>query len=146
MSSPRRSVVGRGWIGSRGGLWLILVVTLFAATAVAYALGVFAVSGGVVFVPEGTALVGVVAAGLSGYDRRGPVAAWLVASAPLLGFRAFHAFTGLSYRSFSEQLTYFLEPRRLTVLAVEGLALGLLAFFSGSLVRRGVDVLRSDPT
>ncbi|WP_265110667.1 hypothetical protein [Halosolutus halophilus] len=118
-------------------LWTTLAVVLGVITFVAYVLDVFTVAGGVVFIPGDAALVGIGAAAVVGYVRGGLLVAWLVSFTSLLGFRAYHAFPGLSYRTFPEQLAYFLDPEGLFVYTTEGIALGSIAFIIGSFVRRG---------
>jgi len=131
------STVGHRPSRDRWARWSAIGVLLAVVTFAAYVLDLFVVSGGVVFVPGGAALVGIGAATVVGYVRGGPLVAWLVSFASLLGFRAYHAFPGLSYRTFQEQLAYFLELEGLFVYAVEGLAIGVLPFLVGSLVRWG---------
>lgn len=125
----------------RRALALVLAIGLFGATLAGYAIGIFSVSGGLVWVPYYAAVVGMAAAGGVGYYRDGLVIAWLVTYASLLGYHADHAFFGLSRRSLVEQLAYFLRLDGLMFLAVEGIVLGTLAFGLGYLARWGVDSL-----
>ena len=127
-------------------LAVVAAVTLFAATFAAYAVGVFEVSGCVVFVPGHAALVGVLAAATIGYDRGGLAFGWLVAYAPLLGYNADHAFLGLSNRSLADRLAYFVEPDGLAFLAAIALVVGTVAFVAGLLGRWAVDVARGEAT
>lgn len=113
----------------------MVALCLFAGTFAAYAVGLFEIQGGVVFIPWDAALVGLAAAWAVGYARDGLIAAWLVAYAALLGHHADHAFLGLPSRTFGEQFAYFLELDGLGYYAVEALAIGALAFAVGRLGR-----------
>lgn len=121
-----------------------LALGAFVINLAAYALGLFSVSGGVVFLPFHAAIVGMIAGFWIGYSRSGLLFAWVVTYTSLLGYHADHAFFGLSGRGFAEQLTYFVRLDGLVFLAVEGIALGTLAFILGSLVRGGIDLFRSE--
>jgi hypothetical protein len=125
---------------------LLLAAGLAVATFAAYALGVFAVSGGVVFLPGDAALVGLVVAGWIGYRGGGLAVAWLVAAAPLFGFRADWAFLGLPGRPLAGQLAYLLDPEGLAVLGVTAVVVGTLGFVVGRLLRRGIDAVRAGGT
>lgn len=140
--SRRRLLIGRENPGYPRVRWLLLALGLFLSTFAGYALGVFEISGGVVFIPGDASLLGSAAALLVGYAHGGVLTAWLVSFGSLLGFKAYHAFVGLSYRSFPAQLAYFLELEGLFVLSVQGLLVGLIAYTVGSLVRRAVTMLR----
>ncbi|MFC4549205.1 MULTISPECIES: hypothetical protein [Halorussus] len=143
MSSTASTVLfGRRRIDRRPSVPLILAVGVFALTFVGYALGVFSVSGGVVFVPYYAAVVGMVAAGAAGYSQNGVALAWLFTYASLLGFDADHVFLGLSGRSLGSRLAAFLQPDGLAFFAVLALVLGTLAFGFGSLARLGVEFAR----
>lgn len=133
---------GRRRTDRRPSVLLVLAVGVFATTFAGYALGVFYVSGGVVFVPYYAAVVGMVAAGAVGYSRNGVAFAWLFTYASLLGFDADHVFLGLSGRSLSSRLAAFLQPDGLTFFAVIALVLGTLAFGLGFLARSGVEFVR----
>lgn len=143
-SRLRPLLVGRERTGHRRYLDVTLAVVVFVVTFVAYALDVFEVGGGIVWIPGDAALVGMVAAAWVGFRRDGLAAAWGVTYAALLGYRADHAFFGLSGRPFSGQLAYFLGLEGLAVLAVEAVLVGTLAFVAGYLVRLGVDALQEE--
>lgn len=140
--SLRSLLLGRVRSRRRAAATALAPVAVFGATFAAYALGVFSVAGCVVFVPGHAALLGGVAAAAVGGARGGLLPAWLVAVAALLGFRADHAFLGLSGRSFPEQLAYFLQAEGLVVFGVMGAVLGGVAFVAGSLGRVTLDELR----
>ena len=140
MVSPLRRLLVGPSPGRRP--YLVAPVALFVVTFVAYATEVFEVSGGLVFIPWDAAVVGVAAVVAVGYRRAGLVLAWLVAYAPLLGYRADHAFLGLPRRTFREQLAYFLRPDGLAFLGVEALVLETVAFIAGAFVNWGFKVLR----
>lgn len=118
-----------------------LAIGGFLLTLAAYATGLAAVSGGVVWIPSHAALVGLVAALVVGSLRGGLLSAWLVAAAPLLAFRADWAFFGLSSRTRPEQVAYFLDVEGLAVLGLLAIVLGTLAFALGWAGRRLVATL-----
>lgn len=122
---------------------LLAALGLFAASFAAYAVDLFAVSGGLVWIPFHGALVGMAAAGVVGYLRGGLAFAWLMAYAGVLGYHADHAFIGLPRRSFAEQLTYFLRPDGLAFLGVQALVLGSLAFTVGALLSAVLGLVRT---
>lgn len=127
------------------GVLLALALGGFGASFVGYSLGVFAVSGGVVWIPFHAAVVGVIAGCVVGYTRKGLVLGWTVSYTALLGYHAHSAFIGLSRRGFEERLGYFFRGDALGYLAVAGIGLGTLAFTLGLLVWWGRDALgRSD--
>ena len=145
MASALRSIL-TGTKRSKYHRYLVLTLALgvFATTFAAYALGLFYVSGGIVFIPFYAAIVGMIAGCWVGYSRSGLLFAWVVTYTSLLGFHADHAFFGLSSRGFAEQLAYFVRLDGLIFLAVEGIVLGTLAFILGFLVRWGIDSFRSN--
>ena len=114
----------------------------FAVAFAAYAVGVFSIAGGVVFVPFDAAALGVVAAvGLS-YRRDGLLPAWLTVYAALLGYNAVHYFHGLSGRSVIERAVAFLSPDGLVFLGVEALVFGTVAWVVGTLAALAVERVR----
>ncbi|QLD87019.1 hypothetical protein HWV23_15235 [Natronomonas halophila] len=115
----------------------------FVGTVAAYALEVFVISGGIVWIPFHAAVVGMCAGCLVGYFRRGLLFGWIVTYTALLGYRADHAFFGLSGRSLGEQAAYFFGPEGLLVLAFEAVVLGAIAFGLGWIARVGIDAFRS---
>lgn len=131
-----------GTDSARRDVALALAAVLFAGTFAAYATDVFAVAGGVVFVPGHAALVAVVAAGWVGYRRAGLAFAWLVAFAPFLGFRADWAFFGLSSRPFAGQVAYFLQLEGLLVNALFALVAGTVGFCLGWAAQWSVSFVR----
>lgn len=142
-ASLRSILVGTRQSAYHRYLVVALALGVFVTTSAAYALGIFSVSGGVVFVPFYAAVVGMVAGCWVGYSRNGLLFAWLVTYTSLLGYHADHAFFGLSGREFGDRLAYFVRPDGVTFLAVEGIVLGTLAFALGFAVRRGIDSFRS---
>jgi hypothetical protein len=144
--SFRRLLLGDPRCTPRSLRWAFLAIGLFACTFAAYAVDVFGVSGGVVFVPGDAAVVGLVAAAWLGYARDGLLAAWLAAAAAMLGYRADHAFLGLSGRTLAEQAAYFAQVDGLFVLTLMGVVVGSLAFPVGRAVRRAVDEVAASGT
>ncbi len=116
------------------GISLVLFVTTFAA----YAVGIFAVGGGVVFVPGHAALVGLLAAGWAGYCRRGLVIAWLLAYGPLFGYLADHYLLGLSGRPFAERVAALVDLDGLLVMGFEALVFGTIGFSMGAIAHWGI--------
>lgn len=138
----RHWLVGQEQSGYRELLWLFTALLLFLTTFIAYASGVFTISGGIVWIPGDAALVGFIVAVLIGYYQGGLLLAWLVIYSALLGYRADHAFLGLSSRTRIEQAMYFLQLEGLFVLAVEAFIIGVLAFLLGAATRWGVTRFR----
>lgn len=135
-------LVGREQSGYQRPRWVLLALVAFTISFVGYAIDVFVIPGGVVWIPGDAALVGVCAAILVGYRHGGVLAAWLVAYASLLGYSAQRALFGYANSSLSEELAYFFDPESLAVLALEGLVLGVVAVAVGSLLRAVVDTVR----
>lgn len=123
-------------------LELLVVVPVFLGVFAAYALGFFAVGGGVVFVPFYGAAVGLAAGVVLAALGRGLLHSWLVGYASLLGYSADHYFLGLSGRSLPERAAAFLGPDGLAFLAVLALVLGTAAWPVGALARWLVDSVR----
>ncbi|PSQ57127.1 hypothetical protein BRD22_02930 [Halobacteriales archaeon SW_8_68_21] len=124
--------------------WLRLVAPplCFVVAFAAYAVGVFSIAGGVVFVPFDAAALGVaVAVGLA-YRRDGLVPAWLTVYAALLGYSAVHYFFGLSGRSFVDRTAAFLSPDGLVFLGVEAFVFGTVAWLIGTLTAVAVERVR----
>lgn len=143
MSPPLRSIL----LGTRRPehhrfIVLGLALGVFVTTYVAYALGIFSVSGGIIWIPFYAVIVGMIAGCWVGHSQRGLLFAWVVIYTSLLGYHADHAVSQLS--GFIEQLAYFLRPDGLVYLGVEAIVFGTLAFLMGSLVRWGIDSFRSE--
>ncbi|WP_336360618.1 hypothetical protein [Haladaptatus sp. ZSTT2] len=135
------------FFGSKPPRWPFVALsafTLFSFTFAAYAVGVFRVTGGVVFIPYDAAVVAVLAAFGVGYVRRGLLVSWIFAYACLLGFHTDHVFLGLSHRSLPSRLGSFLQLDGLGYLAIEALILGTLAFFVGMAVSAVVGFVRCE--
>lgn len=139
LSSLRAILLGTKYSHSRALLTVGVALGVFVIAVAAYTLDLFAVSGGVVWIPFHAALVGTVVAFWIGYTRRGLVFAWIVTDGALLGYHANHAFFGLSGRDFTEQLAYFVRADGLVFLGVEAIVLGTVAFVLGCLLRWGID-------
>lgn len=142
MATLRSLLVGRDWTRERRSLWLLSTLGLFAASFVAYAVDVFSVSGGLVWIPFHGAVLGSAAAAVVGYVRGGLVLAWLLTYAGELGYHADHAFLGLPRRTFPERLGYFLRPDGLAFLGVQAVVLGSLAFAGGAFFRGVLEAVR----
>lgn len=109
---------------------LLLTVGVFGVAVGIYALELARESGGVVFVPEYAAGLGILVAGWAGYRRDGVVVGWLLAYASLLGYHAFRSFVDGS-DTLPEKFAYFVRPDGLAYLAVAGVLIGLPAFLVG---------------
>ena len=144
MAPLRSLLVGHDWTRERRPALLLATLGLFAASFVAYAVDVFAVSGGLVWIPFHGAVLGAASAAVVGYARGGLVLAWLATYAGELGYHADHAFLGLTRRTFAEQLGYFLRPDGLAFLGVQAVVLGSLAFAGGAFIRGVLEAVRGD--
>lgn len=133
--SLRALLVGPATNRERWYLELLVAVPIFVLVFVAYAIGVFEVAGGVVFIPGDAALVGLVAAVVVGFLGRGLLLAWLVAYAAILGSSADHYFLGITHRPFIDRLVFFLGPDGLVAQALMALVIGTVAWLLGSLLR-----------
>lgn len=120
---------------------LLLAVSVFVLTLAAYALGLFTISGGVIWIPFYAALVGMIAGFWVGYARKGLLFGWLVTYTALLGYHANNAFIGQSREPFTQQLRYFIRLDGLTYLAVVALILGTVVFILGFVVGRAITAL-----
>lgn len=133
----------------RGGTRQVLLVTLglglFALTFLAYELGLFYHSGGVVFIPFHAALVGGIGAFWAGYSRTGLLSGWLLAYFSFLGWRTEWA-TGISPRPFIERVAYVVQLDGLVVLGTIGVGVAVIGFTAGVLARTGVNALRDGPS
>lgn len=129
--SVRTLLVGPPEYRFQRRLALLFAGGLFLATFLAYAVGLFEVTGGVVFLSMDAAVVGVIAAALVGYQQNGLIFGWLAAYAPLLGSSADHYLLGLSSRSLGYRIAAFLSPDGLAFLGVEAVVLGTLAWAVG---------------
>lgn len=127
-------------------LTFVFVATLAVTTFLAYAVGVFQVEGGVVFLPGDAAVVGLLGAAIFAYQRRGLLFAWLVVFGALLAFNADHYLLGLSGRSISERVIAFLQPDGLVFLGVAALVLGTLGWAAGVVASLAVDAVSGDST
>ncbi|MFD1512548.1 hypothetical protein [Halomarina rubra] len=143
MRHPVESVL-RGASGStcRAANVVALSLVGFVVTFALYAVGVFSVSGGVVFIPSHAAVVGMLAAAAAGLARGGLVAAWTVSFGVLYGFRADHVFLGLSYRPLLGRVAIFVEPESLAVYGIEAVIVGTIPFVVARGLRYGVTSLR----
>jgi hypothetical protein len=110
----------------------------FAVTFLAYATELFAVSGGVVFIAEQAALVGLVGAVVLGSRRAGLATAWAGSYAALLGWHAESTLLGLSDATPAARLGAVLQPDGLAFLGAQALVIGTLAWGAGRLARGAV--------
>lgn len=137
--SPRSILLGRKASNRHPYSVLMVAVGVFVLTLVAYVVGFFTVSGGVIWIPLYAAVVGMIAGFWVGYARRGILFGWLVTYTALLGYHANSAFLGQPRQGLLEQFRYFTRIDGLVYLAVVALALGTLVFTLGSLMRWGID-------
>ncbi|MFB6352915.1 MAG: hypothetical protein ABEJ92_02400 [Halobacteriales archaeon] len=129
------------WLDSPAGL-ATAGGALLAATAALYAVRVFDVSGGLVWVPVHAAVVGFVAAALAGYARRHVVAGLGLAYAPFLGFHLEWALVEISRRPLADRLAYLVRLDGLAALGLEAVVVGAVGYGLGRLARRAAGSLR----
>lgn len=140
--SLRTLLLGSSRNGSRRWFRGVAPILLFVGVFAAYALEIFEISGGVVFLAGEAALVGVVAAAFLAYRRAGLAFAWIAVYTALLGYNADHYLLGLSGRSLGERVAAFLEIDGLVFVGIEALVLGTLAWIVGTIAVRVVAVVR----
>ncbi|WP_281195003.1 hypothetical protein [Halorubrum sp. F4] len=121
---------------------LTVPLACFLGVFAAYAVGVFTIAGGAVFLAGDAAAVGVVAAAALAYRRGGLAVAWVTVYASLLGYSADHYLLGLSGRSLGERLVAFLGVDGLVFVGIEALVLGTLAWVAGTVAARIVGSVR----
>jgi succinate dehydrogenase/fumarate reductase flavoprotein subunit len=143
MSLARRVLLGSNPNGSPRRHRLLIPPLLFLTAFAAYALGIFEVAGGVVFLAGEAAVVGLLAAGVLAYRRAGMALAWAAVYGALLGHNADHYLLGLSGRPLSERVAAFLGPDGLAFVGVQALALGTLAWVAGTVAVRAVEEVRA---
>jgi|AntRauTorcE11898_2_1112593.scaffolds.fasta_scaffold00435_3 uncharacterized membrane protein len=143
MSRARRALLGSTRNGSPQRHRLLVPPLLFLVVFAAYALGIFAISGGVVFLAGEAAVVGVLAATVLGYRRAGLALAWAAVYGALFGYNADHYLLGLSGRSLAERVAALLGPDGLVFVGVAALVLGTLAWIIGATASRAVEEARA---
>ncbi|MCU4800687.1 hypothetical protein OB920_09925 [Halobacteria archaeon HArc-gm2] len=121
---------------------VLFALGLFLGTFLAYAVGLFEVTGGVVFLAVDAVVVGMIASALVGYQQNGLLFGWLAAYAPLLGASADHYLLGLASRPPVERLVAFLSPDGLVFLGVAAAVLGSLSWTAGLAGERTIDAFR----
>jgi hypothetical protein len=127
--------------GDRSPLWATAVVVgLFVGVFLAYATGVFAVAGGVVFLAWDAAVVGFVAAALLSARRQGLVVAWAVTYVSLFGWSADHYLLGIT-GGLGHRLGALFDLDGLIVFAVQAALIGTLGWVLGRALRRGAIAL-----
>ncbi|MFB6097472.1 MAG: hypothetical protein ABEJ74_08800 [Haloferacaceae archaeon] len=143
MVSARSVVLGTDSTPARWSTDVLVALGLFVLVWIAYAVGAFAISGGVVFLAWDAAVVGVAAATVLAARSHGLAASWLTVYASLLGYNADHYLLGLSHRPLGYRVAAFLQPDGLGFVAVEALVLGTLAWAVGRGVALAVEVART---
>ncbi|GAA0517222.1 hypothetical protein SAMN04488066_11037 [Halorubrum aquaticum] len=141
MSPSLRTVL----IGSneRGPLRRLLPAALcFLGVFVGYAVGVFEIPGGVVFLPWDAAVAGVLVAAALAHRGDGLAVAWVVVYASLLGYSADHYLLGLPGRPLLERVAALLGVDGLVYLGVQALVLGTLAWIGGTVAARVAATVR----
>ncbi|MDV7350440.1 hypothetical protein R3751_11735 [Halorubrum distributum] len=142
MSLARRVLLGSNPNGSPRRRRLLVPPLLFLVAFAAYALGLFAHAGGVVFLAVDAAALGVLAAAVLAYRRAGVALAWAAVYGALLGSNADHYLLGLPGRPLGERVAALVEVDGLVFVGVEALALGTVAWIAGAVARRAVGELR----
>jgi hypothetical protein len=142
MSLARRVLLGSKPDGSPRRYRLLVPPLLFLVSFAAYALGIFSVSGGVVFLAVDAAALGVLAAAVLAYRRTGIALAWASVYGALLGSNADHYLLGLPGRPLGERVAALVGLDGLVFVGVEALALGTAAWVAGAAASRAVDEVR----
>ncbi|EMA57892.1 hypothetical protein [Halorubrum lipolyticum] len=143
MSLARRVLLGSNRNAPPRRLQLLVPPLLFLVSFAAYALGIFAHAGGVVFLAVDAAALGVLAAAVLAYRRAGIALAWVSVYAALVGSNADHYLLGLPDRPLGERVAALLELDGLVFVGVEALALGTLAWIAGRGAVSAVDLVRA---
>ena len=142
MSLARRVLLGSEPDGPPRRHRLLVPPLLFLASFAAYALGVFAHAGGVVFLAVDAAALGVLAAAVLAYRGAGIALGWAAVYGALLGSSADHYLLGLPERPFGERVAALVELDGLVFVGVEALVLGTVAWVAGAVAARVVDEVR----
>lgn len=137
-------LLGSDQVGFSWKYLTALGLTLFGVTFVAYDLGIFSHSGGVVFIPFHAALIGVIAAFWSGYSRNGLVAGWSLTYFSLLGWQAEWA-TNISPRPFIHRVASIVQLDGLLALAIIGVVVAVIGFTSGAVAEKIITILQTGP-
>jgi hypothetical protein len=143
MSLARRVLLGSNPNDSPRRRRLLVPPLLFLVSLAAYALGVFAHAGGVVFLAVDAAALGVLAAAVLAYRRAGMALAWGSVYGALLGSNANHYLLGLPGRPLGERVAALVELDGLVFVGVEALALGTVAWVVGTVGRLAVERVRA---
>jgi len=86
MATPLRSIlIGTKKSEHQLSLKMGLALGVFVTTFAGYALGIFFVSGGIVWIPFHAAIVGMIVGSWVGFSRNGLLFAWVVTYTSLLG-------------------------------------------------------------
>jgi len=141
-SALRSTLIGTKESEPRAYRRLALALGAFVTTFTAYTLGLFDVSGGLVWIPFHAALVGMIAGCWIGYSQRGLLFAWMVTYTSLLGYHGSDTVSQLS--GLAEQLAYFLSLDGLGFFAIEAVVLGTLAYILGFFLRLGIHLFRRE--
>jgi hypothetical protein len=142
MPSLRTVLLGPRYSAFQRNLGLLFALAIFPGSLAAYATGLFAPAGGVIFLPGEATLLGFIAAALVGFERGGFLFAWVAHYAAYLGFRADWAFLSLPSHDLRGQLVFMFDVGDLVVYAVLGLVVSGLGFGLGYLARWGLGRLR----
>ncbi|WP_128903904.1 hypothetical protein [Halorubrum amylolyticum] len=143
MSLARRVLLGSTGNAPDRRYRLLVPPLLFLVVFAAYALGIFEIGGGVVFLAGQAALVGVVAAAGLAFRRAGLALAWAAVYAALLGYNAVHYLLGLSGRSWEGRVAALLAVDGLVFVGVEAFVLGTLAWVAGRAAVRAAGLRRA---
>jgi len=112
-------------------LGVLFASGILVSTFVAYALGFFEVTGGVLVLPGDATMVGFIAAIGIGSRRGGLAYAWLALLAAYVGFRADWALLSLSSHSLAGKLAFLFDPVGLAVFAFATIIIGTVGFSIG---------------
>lgn len=123
-------------------IWLGAMALVSLTTFAGYASGVFAPTGGVIWIPYAAVAVGAVATATVGFLRGGAILGWLVMFAAIWGFHIDHALLGFPSRPLAARLTYLVRPDGLVWFGVSALIVGAVPYLFGVIVRWGTDSMR----
>ena len=131
----RTVAIGRGRSRRRRSVLVLVAILVFITSFGGYALEVFAVSGGLVWIPFHAAVVGMLAAGWVGFRGEGLVVGWVLTYSSFLGWHADWALFEISRRPLTARLAYFTRLDGLAALGIEALVLGTAAVAVGTVAR-----------
>lgn len=120
--------------------WKYLIglgLSLFGVTFVAYELGIFYYSGGVVFIPVHATIVGVIVSIWSGFSRNGFVVGWILTYLSFLGMLAEEA-TNVSSRLLIDRIAAIIAPEGLIYFWILAFAVAVVGVTIGAVSEKAI--------